>query len=450
MIHSRTLLFFAFALTGAACSKREAPPPYVLSDGAKRVLAQAAVLRAGMPADFDGDGTAEFVPATDANGVLTVTVDRDGDGRPEFTYSWDAKNGTGVIAADADQDGVHELEINTSSSPTRRVILKDDDLDGTMERRVTETLDETANTIHVVTEQLDAGSFVVASDTTISAVKQDGAEPCEGHQSGFPKSAAKLPLPGSDDRINTRVSNDSSDGSKGECSDAHAKDVAAAMDCVMSQGLGCLRDTNSSAAAMLEIALSTGSLDVSCGNKCQGVGASTAPSDNTMTFNPDRLGKQGAAADCARMLHEMMHWAGVPDDDATHGKGTDEVYSCARYCGGCVEGVDGFSPSAAVTKNSDCAECSDTSDRRGKCGSLQKKTKSQANYMICHNGLACVLDNCADPTDLVTTDCSGRNRQASEWCCNQCPTGCDMSNDLPCTEPPVGGATCTGATPFCK
>jgi hypothetical protein len=99
----------------------------------------------------------------------------------------------------------------------------------------------------------------------------------------------------------------------------------------------------------------------------------------------------------------------------------------------------------------DCAYCSDTLDRKKKCGLKQGPEKGSCNGQLtglCHAGLGCIAGDCEECMNDVTKTCDDKEIEREAKCCATCPVTCNASNDLPCG----GGSsmstdTCTDATP---
>lgn len=449
--------------------------PYQYGAETQRILAQAALARMGMPADFDGDGRAEYVPMFDGKGGVTVTEDPKGTGMVAYTFVFDAAALTASYTFDPKGDGTGKWTIATDINMHQTVTTEDTDYDGNPDWRTTRTVDVQARTAHVVVETApnNDGNFAVVRDTTIPSDTKGGGGnggcSADGVGPSFPSNA---PTVSAGNNLHIRTSNGdptglgggvgdgSMDGPDGSCSNAHVKDLQQGIDCALSSGFKCLEGTNAYAAFQLETALAYGSWDVGCGNTCgPGVtdGANTCGpgsggcSPIQSAFEPSILDGDSPTNTCDLVLHEMLHWAGVPSDD-THDQGNDQVYACGRYCGGCDEGSPWAVPQGmGITQNTDCAKCASTPEEKAQCGT-QLKNGSMTNNAVCHQGLACISANCADPHQMNVVDCNGQTLPqfaAGIWCCNSCPAGCNQSNDLPCGANPTTTG-CNGGTPFCN
>ncbi len=439
-----------------ASGQAGAASEFVPSEALQRLIDEMAKLKAGQPADLDGDGKVETTRTVASDGSVTMTVDQDGDGNAEFVLQTD---GASLISqvVDADSDGQIELEITSESSPDLEVIIRseDTDLDGQVNRRLTWETKSATRDEQTLTEQVDLdGDGDVDQTTTETLAKSRNTGDCWGG-GGFPSGSTGQPV--FNDMI--RVVSGSSSG---QCSGADASSIAAAVDCAMSRGTLCLANTNTNqynslmAAGMGE---TKRALDIACGNSCAGGIANTeswsrwAIYGSRMNINPSEWHKLDAAGQCNIMLHELLHWAGdqgAADHDKKEGPGNDEVYSCGRYCGGCSDAGHGSPGNSAV----DCALCADTPERKKQCGVKKQFKERPCNgdlAGVCHSGLACIAGNCTTCGAYKVETCDGKQVSDEASCCAVCPDGCNKSNDVACNGSHMDEDSCQPSTPpFCK
>ena len=313
-------------------------PPYQNSAATTRILAQAALARSGKPADFDGDGRAEFVPVLDGMGGVTVTVDPTGSGNTAFTYVYDAQALTATYTLDPAENGQGEITIAIDIAAHQTVTTEDTDFDGNPDYILTQTVDPTARTVQVMVQTApnNDGNFTTIKNTTASSdLNCTGTG--DGLGSGFPSNASYQVQDGPvtiESNNGAEFSGGSGDGSDGSCSAPHTAALEAAIDCALSTGASCLQGTNAAAAFLLDVALTYGSWQLSCGNCAAGATTagnnvcgpgSTGCAPVQTSFSASGLDSNSPTTECDAMLHEMLHWAGVPADDSTHDLGTDQV-----------------------------------------------------------------------------------------------------------------------------
>jgi hypothetical protein len=424
--------------------------------------------RQGMPADFDGDGRAEFVPVLDGMGGVTVADDPAGDGIVVYKFVYDALAVTASYTYDPNGDGTGQISIVHTINNHVIVTTRDVDFDGNPDWRMTRTSDPGSGTANVLIESApnNDGNFVTVRDTTIPSAYNCGNGVDDG---GFPTDAPTVSAGGG---IRIRISNgyggvgDGSVEINGACSNAHAQALEKAIDCALSQSATCLRSTNGMAYFLLDTALAYGTWDLSCGNGCDpgttkeqnecGPGSGACAPVET-SFNPDSLGSLRTDTNrCDLVLHEMLHWAGVPSDD-THPQGVDQVYACARYCGGCDEPSPWAPPGATTSR--DCATCANSPDEKAQCGLKPRWRPSKKSMgFVCWGSTTSSSScdpGCVTPYEDYPLNCddtvatgSSAKRWIPRWCCTQCGQSCDKNDDI-CPSDFSSPADCSNGTPFC-
>jgi hypothetical protein len=414
------------------------------------ILPALQAAASGMQADINGDGTNDYTTTKRPDGSTETIIDLDGDGNPEFDEVVDSA-GNRTVTIDSNSDGVADEETTyTVGPPPKQVTLEDVDFNGAMDHRQTVTYDLTAGTVEVVLETSAAqdGNYTVDSDTTepISAAQATGAG-CNG-QIGFPSDTGGA-------TTSVAGAHVPSGGGGGRCTDAEASRLGAAYKCAMNQGLHCLLSTNRNLALRLFDALAHDSLLVGCGNPCAGEDAATqrgvwwipGQTAGHTNFNPNFVDNGSDTDLCAVALHEALHWIGE-GFEPNHDDGTDRVYGCGRYCGGCTSRGPGF-----MSSNIDCAKCAGTQDEKQSCGVQQKMAAAPGQGSgLCHQGLACIAADCADPQGVETDTCDGTaipGLMVSFSCCASCPDTCNASNDIPCQGMPNLLNTCSQKPPAC-
>ncbi len=429
------------------------------STDVQRLIAELDKLAANQSADLNGDGVAEVKVTVDPSGTVTWSVDQDHDGTAEYIRTYQPSTKTAVSLIDADQDGF--AEIKTTKQPENRVIERDTDGDQVYDWRRTDTYDRSAGTIRTVLETAPSGDgkYSVVSDTT-SPLRKAACPPPpadtpeeESDVCDKPMDPATVGNPNDhlgSNRYGTYNNYGATDGADGSCSAAHSAQIAAAFYCALQRLQDCLSAANNEEAKRMYDALASSQLAMSCSNHC-GNAQAAGNEDGTMSWNPDSLDKISSDEACSVALHEMMHWAGSPDDGANHGAGDDLVYSCGRYCGGskgCAETDRNTPKNCGITPARDCAACAGTSDEKARCGQRTTQVQGDPWPGICHQGLGCIAGGCEDVQAVQTEYCDGTVIGKQAVCCNSCPADCNQSNDFPCTSTIVPQDKCK--TPDCQ
>jgi len=230
-------------------------------------------------------------------------------------------------------------------------------------------------------------------------------------------------------------------GEPGSCSLDEAARIMRALRGVVGQELACLANVHPADAVALANALAMSPLDISCGNRCcladgrcsnanttlPGSWRSLLDGGETMSLQMSKLRTDEALRE--NLMHELLHYAGVdhPEGPDGHG-GTDEVYSCGRYCNRCTHNSRG-----AGQDMLDCLRCADPAHKT-KCGSYYE-IEQQPPYApaICHGGIGANA-SCNKWVVEVIKACTGDVLARGAQCCAECPES-TPNNDFPCNFP---------------
>lgn len=417
----------------------------------------------GGAADLDGDGTLDVSTTTDALGHRTRTFTEPDGSTLVVTYV-DADHLT--AAGDLNGDGTVDLQIaqtHTSGSTVVEERQQDTDFDSNLDATQTRTYDLGAQTLSVHTTapviEPDGGLGTTATDYTSSLHMNAGS--CD-ELDGFPSLIAytghvSFPF-GSG--VHVAILDD---GSSNTCTSAQGTRVAHALQNAVNDALHCLAAANPELHAELVSALADRGWTLSCTSACTAALATTDLGGDFTDPNSwfgETLGNQrtglnmnaigdddGALEDV--LIHEMLHWAGDPHDDAsTESNGHDQVYGCGRYCSKC--------PGAASTVGAgnaaaDCARCSDAA-HKADCGivTAQQNGGCPQDVALCHAGLGgnSPCDSCQNSVDQYCDGSSIPGQLPSFVCCNSCPSGYGTP-DISCNANPAP-ASCDGTPPFCQ
>lgn len=423
-----------------------------LSPEARRFLDELGKLKANQSADLDGDGKKEITINVKPDGTVIRMTDSDSNGIVEFRVEKNP-DGSWKMMYDADQNKVSDWTWTlTPGSPPVRITTWDRDLNGKIDQRITSTLDLAKEEFTQLIEKdpEEDGTFVVQSKVTRSHWREAGAA-CLSRD-GFPSTSGPSRALFHDD-VKLLTGN-----SAGRCNASSEAQIVNAYIDAITTGLDCLRSTNQRLANMLENALSDPptDLNIGCGNVCPGSAAVTAAGvwwvpgqgDTRMNINPDNFNKMTPAERSGVMLHELLHWAGEEvDGGPRHNAGTDHVYACGRYCGGCNSRGKGAPNDSSV----DCARCADTKAKKKACGVQQKHTEVKCTTAaLCHGGIG-KNGPCETCKGIQQQACDGTPLDVGTFsCCATCPANL-YKNDIPCgASDPSNWGTCGQKPPGCK
>ena len=229
--------------------------------------------------------------------------------------------------------------------------------------------------------------------------------------------------------------------------------------CAFDQASSCFKEINGLVFKMFKTAythLFLETLQVTCGSHDKNYSAFTDTSDfgYVIFVDPEHVFKDCKTEDtscqqkeeeelCSLMLHELMHVADFPVGDDHDGK-YDLIYSCARHCGFCQNEVNTLSIDCITCVNygqDDPLASAFGSIDPLQCGSLEiiEEGPCEDTYAVCHAGLGCISAACEQCRTSKLYSCDMNRVDAdttvfTNFCCLQCPSDCDSSNDFPCKE----------------
>lgn len=399
-----------------------------------RELSKAA---RGEAADLDGDGVRELSALTMADGTK-VWVHENGGPLPSFKL---------LVKPDGTEHAEYYVLNNshpqlfedvTATTLTR---VYDDDLDGWPDRREQRT-EHDAGLVHVVLSVdggVDAGGWVQTLNEITPRTRDQSGGHCDG--------AVNM---GSDISLKGPAISFSSNPTVACSKDEKAK-IAKALECVKDRLDACMREMNPTLNFITQRHLLTDGLVLGCHNPCANKLASTDPRVFVYTARMNlsqRILSMDDTSLCSVMLHEMFHAAGNGMSSG-HDDGTDTVYACGNYCGGCSNIGPANPP---PTDNENCARCAATPAARRLCGKKEERkegTCGDDNYLVCHGNLG-VNAKCETCGNLHTLDCVGAPLDRPRFnCCVKCPTDADRVNDKECT-PPTLLDTCGQPPKHCR
>ncbi|MCY1003927.1 hypothetical protein OWM54_42965 [Myxococcus sp. MISCRS1] len=362
-----------------------APGRHVILDAGWGEAAQ----RLHAVAEVERNGGSITVPNRD--GSTTRIVSRLDDGVRIVQYYNNQSSLPVLTTRSVGDDTTHWGDYDEDSRPDYRydrsvddagvllqVWLEDTDLDGEYDRRRTQR--GARGELRVIRERLtafDGGSpaWRVESDVVLPANRPHPEEKaatwnadsqCD-RMAGFPSdlrsTTTVAALPG------VRIVDGAGPGA---CSVEQTRKLVAALEQLPSKA-ECLAAVNTKLATMLKAAITNGDIPthIACGGQCPGIRASSDLGPPTvldqLRFGPYRINIAPYVLDdsvglARTILHELLHWsAGLEHDEDDNG--TDQVWSCSRYCSSCTLGGFGGGDPAA-----DCSRCAD-GNKRLTCGS---------------------------------------------------------------------------------
>ena len=419
-------------------------------------------------------------PPTFTDAGITISLDLNGDGNPEYLFTWDPVSQTGSKAYDANSDGVPNYSATLSNNPEEMVALIDTTGAGVPDTQITDIYNPDAGTHEqlVSTDILDGGLFpdggepdggwylerqdtfpLVINDTDSngfydcpppkpgSGISGSAFDPPSAFPAGFPNVGA------GGSGIGIFSNGGPNNGSDGSCSASNTTAMTNALNCAINEAHGCISQMNSAIAAELASFLQNSSWDMACGNQVPSSGAQSdtdappcafgtssynggagsAPecAPRRTNFNPTQVANATPNALCQVMLHEMMHAAGVdsPDGDTHDVCRDDPVYACSRYCTACST----TTMPSGETPAQDCARCADSDSNKSKCGSAVIPADVSYFLPVCHGGIGDNAD-CLQNIGWSTVWCDETNQlmDTGFLCCAECPAN-DTNNDFPCS-----------------
>jgi hypothetical protein len=154
-----------------------------------------------------------------------------------------------------------------------------------------------------------------------------------------------------------------------QCSYFDMGRIRDALSSAMESSVRCIRKTNSEAAKKLDDMTANGKITIGCelGDAPAYAQYRAVALTELRHISINKADLKTLFGDHLRELifHELLHIAEFPVNPATHDDGDDQLYSCARYCSGCLlEGINGAPEHSSV----DCARCADSPERKKSCG----------------------------------------------------------------------------------
>lgn len=424
-----------------------------------------AEVNRGEPTDTDGDGFAETLMTTAADGTIYYEV-MNPNGYVRFywvKYPDGNEHTLSDVNGDGNTDYQEDVFVNSEKKTwiERRIKQYDRNFDGYPEERKTIEFDR-ENRLMIVTEERDdegSGNYIIVNKWTRPLQNLFEERSPESHQN----------------RIIIKKKSTSHDAHEGFLVDADAtlcgdvgnakknmQKIIEALECAFDHGRSCLEETNhdyfdkiNKLLNMLRIfplllecrSLESGYAGYTPGNTLLPV-IQIDPSRAFWGCDSDDADclQQEEESLCSLLLHELLHNAGETGDK-NHDEGTDQVYACGRYCGFCQEGP--------FSKNKDCAICAKFGGDPLQCGSIEYVQAGPCSdtYAVCHAGLGCIADACETCRELEIYTCDMEKAEMTfidHFCCLKCPDNCNASNDFPCKgEMPTPKDTCDQPLPMC-
>jgi hypothetical protein len=445
-----SLIMMAFVVAATDCNKSQSPASTTFAPIPAELKAFTDGLDAmasGVDADLDGDGLPDVRTVVAGDGTRTVTlISALGyyGGPPLLTITYAANEGDVTATGDMNEDGTADFaasSVVTGDKLTEQQSWDTND-DELLDLRVTVVYqpinDRNAATITVTTEEAtgDPPQFETTSSFT-SSIRAEAGDPCEGlitYPSGDGSSISPLGRP------NMRVM---TNGEPGACSPEDANRIVDAINTVAGDLLNCISRENHSLYLDIARAMSGTNLQISCGDNCNlpngtyGVANTEMPGrfrhifdDPRMSLNMSKLGSDDCLA--STLLHEMAHWSGTPHEgDATGQGGKDNVYACARYCGGCI--TDTKCAKGAGDLSHDCAKCARYNAEKSWCGSKEQWLEVEHGQItkMCHNQDDWTqYDDCTSAVAHYHSACDGTKLYTlmSTPCCVSCAAGEDANS----------------------
>ncbi|GMU58995.1 MAG: hypothetical protein AMXMBFR34_07580 [Myxococcaceae bacterium] len=425
----------------------------VVSEQTTKLLEQLGRAWAGQSADLDGDGKVDLLALRDADGALTYRYEPSANGRPGWLLER-LPDGHERLSMDLDERTFWDVVIDDYPDG-RRLVMKDRDFNNKYDFRSTATRTVTGDGWEVVEEEdaTETGTWTETRRYRMDDVAWQGAK-CNGFRNWVvaPELANTRTIGQTTIGFAGVPSGPQDDSTSLACTQPHRDKLMRAFACALDR-LGCLDLANREFATLAWATVTTRKILVGCGNDCAGAIAATdrvpdADARSRMAWNPaeiDRLSDQDL---CSTALHEMLHWAGAPHDKANHDDGSDQIYACGHYCGGCTHEGPLQPPRSSME---DCVVCAGSEEERVRCGWKQKLADITCpTYNLCHGGIG-VNAACSTCQGIWYYDCmDSKLSDAPEfYCCATCAPPADRANDKPCTSPPTLRDSCNQPPPEC-
>jgi hypothetical protein len=420
------------------------------------LMGQYARAQQGQSVDLDGDGDLDLIQTTSPEGVRKAV-------RMSSTHyyykDWQREvwpDGRILFQIDRDYDDKFDVVTETFADG-KRVTREDRDLNDKFELRTT-ALRNAANDGWEVVEEKDAtekGIWVETRRYQASDVNAQGQGTCDGTKFTPEPDWIREVVAGPPLAIYVRNPQSTAPLDANSCTVSQTMRLLQAYSCAFER-LGCLRRSNVRIAAQLEHRFTQKNpVGVLCGNPCPNVSAQTASQSAIATNGFDRTVWRNEEIDlltederCGIALHELIHTAGSFIDLTSHKDGIDQIYSCARYCGRCVNRPN----PQQVSRTQDCMACAETVAERRRCGSKEIQVEATSTLALCHGSIG-VNKACTSYKGIVEADCKGFpfsiTSSPRNLCCASCPIDADRFNDKPCVSPPQLSENCS-SPPECR
>jgi len=420
-------------------------------------------LGSGAPTDLDGDGIPEAQLTRDQKGGIqfeTVTA----EGGVDYIYEKSAAGATHSLA-DVNGDGMTDYQedayVDEKGRRSKIVYQYDFNFDGYPESRRTDIFDWD-NKLQRVTEERDDegnGDYIIVKQWTRKLWTRDDIIKKSRNNDEVSVKKNFIPVDHNGDGLLTLQSEDLGCGKTTDETIKNINKLFKATTCAFEQANSCFKEINRLVfkkfqSAYIHLFLET--LQVTCGSHEKNYSAFTDTSDSgyIIFVDPEHVFKNCKTEDescqqkeeeelCSLMLHELMHVAEFPVGDDHDGK-YDVIYSCARHCGFCQNEIN--------TLSTDCITCVNYGQNDPlapvfggidplQCGSQEiiEEGPCEDTYAVCHAGLGCISAVCEQCRTSKLYSCDTKRVDVdmtvfSSFCCLQCPSDCDSSNDFPCKE----------------
>lgn len=425
----------------------------------------------GIPVDFNNDGIEDFQISMFENGETFIEIFS-----PEGNVHYQkliSKSGEYVIYQDVNKDGMTDYSETLEFFPQRIISYSDLNFDGFPEERYTVTFDEEQELLYILKEhgETSTGDYIIVSE------KKENVNGFldKNLQKVFDRKISIGP-------VDIKWEDCTTTGDK-NVAFSNGLEIAAAVSCALSVGLGCLEVTNNAFyGRLIDLITSGKTLTIACND----------PDDselNPLAWTPDTIGlllyaldirknyaeimfnrltidsyAQNHTADsgmCNVFIHELLHVVQREIPEGHDEFAIDRIYSCGRYCSGCSQTLK----NAPDDPHADCLRCAQTIAEKETCGYFERTESIERNDEagVCHSGLGCILGACEKSRHISVMTCeekifkefspeeakSNQIYESTFICCEECPDYCDSTNDYPCYDIELRN-TCFDALPMCS
>jgi len=417
----------------------------IRSERAKEFAKMAERVHAGETVDFLGDGSS-YRRWTDANGV-EYSQSNGPPNNPSRSTSELWPNGYYKSTHSAYADGI--IDNQDERWPGREIQLSDKQRRGFFDERLTLTFIPETGMIHRILEKRDSaeGAWTVIEKGEVPPSgghpkKKDMNEPANTFPalSKTVKSGMKVSVELGNGQLlwdagyNVFIQgNGAGDrfGGNAQCDLGDAIKIKEALELVIGNILHCLAGIHPDASRNIQDILLDGApgrhrVWINCELKDWSPYDAVADSylDSgwnycklgtpcRISFNQNELKQMSLLKLQYTLLHEFLHVSGVRHDPATHDNGNDRIYSCARYCSGCIPGVYG----APQNPNTDCVRCANNVTNKRMCRGYKAELLFAPCMPLvdeeCPPNLVCVFHSAEVCGDVFLADCDGST--SFEW-----------------------------------